>query len=183
MRTRLLLVVVWLISCSVIKHATFRPVFGVRVSIGANSQMTTFACFIDNGSGLTAKRIVDEDTFIKIASGFWPSKYNPQRDNYFEINGIDCGVLYDSTVLKKVPTCVPLDSLWKIRFATYPFRGNTEMGWSNKYHKPAPKQEIYLHERYGIKHIDGDFFLDASFWLLLSDIMDPQWVDNYKSIE
>ena len=183
MRFCLLLLLVWVISSSIIQAPTVRPVFGVRVSIGANSKITTFACFIDNGRGLTSKRIVDRETFIKIASGYWPTKYNPKKINYFEENGIDCGLFYDSSEMKTIPSCVPLDSLWKIRFATYPFRGNGELGWSNKYHKPAPRQEIYLHERYGINHIDGDFFLDTSFWMLLNDVMDPQWIENYKAIE
>tara|TARA_Y100000385_G_scaffold280419_1_gene331601 strand:- start:3571 stop:4122 length:552 start_codon:yes stop_codon:yes gene_type:complete len=183
MRLCLLLITVWVISSSVILVPTVRPVFGVRVSIGANSSITTFACFIDNGKGLTSKRIVDPETFIKIASGYWPTKYNPKKINYFEENGIDCGIYFDSLEMKKIPSCVPLDSLWKIRFATYPFKGNVEMGWSNKYHKPAPKQEMYLHDRYGINHIDGDFFLDTSFWMLLNDVMDPIWIENYKAIE
>ena len=183
MRWSILLVSVWLISVSVIKRSTVKPVFGVRVSIGVNSQVTTFACYLDNGRVLTKKRIVDSETFVKIVSGFWPSIYNPKRENYFLSNGIDCSVGVDSITLIKTPTCLPLESLWKIRFATYPFRGSGELGWSTKYHKPGLNQEVYLHERYGINHIDGDFFLDTSFWLLLNDVMDPIWVANYKSIE
>ncbi|MFT5778026.1 MAG: hypothetical protein ACI837_000974 [Crocinitomicaceae bacterium] len=183
MKWRILLLAVWLISVSVHKQSTVKPVFGVKVSIGANSQMTTFACYLNNGRVLTHKRIVDANTFVKIVSGFWPSIYNPQKENLFLQNGIDCSVIVDSTTFEKVPSCIPLDSLWKIRFSTYPFRGATDMGWSTKYHKPGPNQEIYLHERYGINHIDGDFFLDTSFWMLLNDVMDPLWIKNYKSIE
>ena len=78
--------------------------------------------------------------------------------------------------------CPPLDSLWKIRFATYPFKHKTDIGWSNKYHKPAPRQEKYLFERYGVDHIDSKFFLDTNFWRLLRDVNDPNWIKNYKSL-
>ena len=84
--------------------------------------------------------------------------------------------------MKKVVGCVPMDSLWKIRFSTFPFIHNTDMGWSNKYNKPSLGQEKYLSKRYGIDHIDGDYFLDTNFWKLMQDVVDPVWVSNYKSI-
>lgn len=160
-----------------------RAVFGVRVSIGANSMLTTYVCYINTGRTLTNRRICDEVSFIKIVSGYWPSIYNPTRENLFEVNGLNCDVFEDSTTFEKFPSCVPFDSLWKIRFSVYPFRNRHELGWSNKYHKPSPAQEIYLVDRYGISHIDGDFFLDTSFWLLLNDVTDPIWIANYKSLK
>lgn len=177
------LILCWLLFSSVHYEPSSRGVFGVKVSIGANSELTTFACFVDNGRVLTNKRVVDKDTFIKIASGFWPSPYNPARRNLFEENKLDCSVFTDSITLEKFTSCVPLDSLWKIRFATYPFRGNSERGWSNKLHKPSSRQEIYLYNRYGVSQIDGQFFLDTSFWLLLRDVRDTSWIKNYKSLE
>ena len=159
-----------------------RPVFGVNVAIGANSKITTFVCYVNNGRVLTKKKLMDSDTFVKIASGYWPSVYNPLRKDYFEENNIDCSLLTDEITQKKIVGCVPIDSLWKIRFATYPFKHNTTVGWSNKYNKPSPGQEKYLFNRYGINHIDGDYFIDTSFWLLMKDVTDPQWIANYKSI-
>jgi hypothetical protein len=75
-----------------------------------------------------------------------------------------------------------MDSLWKIRFGTYPFKHRTDPGWSNKYHKPSPRQEKYLYDRYGVYHVDSDFFLDTSFWRLLQDVKDTAWINNYKSL-
>lgn len=180
---RLLIILVWIFCASVITQSErARGCYGVRVSIGVNSQMCTYACWLDNGRVLTSKRIVDKDTFIKFISGEWPSVYNPDRINYFEEHGLNCGMVFDSTEWKEVPYCNPLDSLWKIRFGTYPFKHNTEMGWSNKYHKPSPKQEKYLYDRYGVTHVDTDFFLDTNFWRLLKDVSDTGWINNYKSL-
>ena len=96
---RVLIIVVFLI-CSSIHwknyNAYSNPVFAVRIAVGANSQMMTFACFLDNGRVLARKRICDRDTFIKFVSGHWPSIYNPQRINYFELHGIQGGVFKDS---------------------------------------------------------------------------------------
>lgn len=185
MRWRFLVLVIWGICVSVIPSETEqgpRPVFGVRVSIGANSLLTTYVCYIHTGRTLTHKRVCDEASFIKIVSGHWPSIYNPNRENLFEKNGLGCNVYEDAETLETISSCVPFDSLWKIRFSVYPFRNRNDIGWSNKYHKPSPQQEIYLGNRYGINHIDGDFFLDTSFWLLLKDVTDSSWIANYKSL-
>ncbi len=183
MKRLVLITASWILFSSVHYEPLSRGVFGVKISIGANSEITTFACFLDNGRVLTNKRVVDRDTFIKIASGFWPSPYNQSRKNLFVENNLDCSVYTDSTTFEKFTSCVPLDSLWKIRFATYPFRGNTELGWSKKLHKPSARQEIYLYNRYGVGQIDGQFFMDTSFWLLLRDVQDTSWINNYKSLE
>lgn len=179
---RLIILLIWLISASVVYTERAHGCFGVRVSIGANSEICTYACWLDNGRVLTNKRIFDRKSFVKILSGEWPSVYNPDRINYFDEYGLNCGNYFDSTVWTEVNYCSPIDSLWKIRFATYPFKHNTEMGWSNKYHKPSPKQEKYLYDRYGITSVDTDFFLDTNFWRLMKDVSDTGWINNYKTL-
>lgn len=179
---RVALLFIWFITISVHPMPMPRSVFGVKVSIGANSQLTSFVCYINNGRVLSKKQIVDKETFVKIVSGYWPSIYNPKGLNLFKENGIDCAFVEDPETYEKGVDCQPLDSLWKIRFSTYPYQHRTDLGWSNKYHKPSPGQEKYLYERYGIAHIDGDYFLDTNFWKILRDVSDPQWVANYKSI-
>ena len=179
---KLILLCIWLVTSSIVKSEMARPVFGVNVSIGANSQITSFVCFLYNGRVLTQKKIMDKETFVKIVSGIWPSIYNPKRIDFFKEHDIDCAMVTDSITEKKVVGCLPMDSLWKIRFATYPFQNGSEMGWSNKYYKPSPNQEKYLCERYAISHIDGDYFLDTNFWKLMKDVIDVSWIENYKSI-
>ncbi len=179
---RLLLIVVWILSSSILLENKVRPVFGVRVSIGTNSTINTYACFIDNGRVITQKRFFDEQSFIKIVSGHWPSIYNPKRINYFEVNNIGCGVVKDSITLKDIPYCEPFKTLWKIRFAKYPFRGNGDIGWSKKLHKPSLNQEKYLYDRYGVRSVDANFFVDTSFWMLLKDVQDSSWIRNYENL-
>jgi hypothetical protein len=182
---RLLLVFLWFLTGSVVwqQQNVVRGIFGVRIAFQSNSQMTTFVCFLDNGRTLTHKRILSQDEFIHFASGDWPSIYNPKRINYFEERNLNCGIATDSFSLKKVSYCVPFDSLWKLRFSTYPYRQSVEMGWSPNLYKPSLKQEKFLYDNYGVANIDGDFFLDTAFWKLLNDVQDPVWIQNYKSLQ
>ena len=182
MKLRLLLLAFWVISSSIVRLPEKRPVFGVNVAIGANSTVTSFVCYLHNGYTLSQKRIVDAKTFVKIVTGFWPSVYNPARKDFFKENDINCAILTDSITLKPVLGCVPIDSLWKIHFGTYPFTSNAEIGWSNKYHRPSPKQEQFLYNHYGIRQIDSDYFLDTNFWKIMHDVVDEKWIANYKSL-
>lgn len=180
---RIALIFIWLITSSIMLKQTSKGIFGVRVSIGANSQINTFVCFLDNGRVLTKKQYFDRKSFIKIVSGYWPSIYNPDRINFFEENNIFCGTLKDSITKIETSTCVPFDSLWKIRFSTYPFQHNFEMGWSNRLHKPSLKQEKYLFDNYDVGYVDSDFFIDTNFWKLIKDVQDNDWIRSYKALK
>ena len=150
---RFSIILSWLVCSSVTfdqYYAYSNPVFGARVAIGSNSKLTTYACFLYNGRVLTKKRIVDKETFVKFVSGHWPSIYNPNRINYFELNNIPGGIMVDSTTNEEFAFCPALDSLWKIRYTTYPFRNGSGRGWSNKFMKPSPEQEIHINDRYGV---------------------------------
>jgi hypothetical protein len=170
-------------SCSVVsKPPEIRAVFGVRVSLQTNSQVISIVGFIDNGRILTHKRILTKDDFVRFASGFWPSIYNPERINLFEQHNLLCGMFRDSTTDIQYPYCFPVDSLWKIRFSDYPFNTSFETGWSNETRKPSPKQAEYLWKNYGVYNIDLNYFLDTNFWKILRDVQDPLWVSNYRSL-
>jgi hypothetical protein len=180
---RLGLIVCWFLCGSVVKSPPQpRAVFGVRIAFQANSEMTTYVCFLDQGYALTCKRILSKTEFIQIASGKWPSIYNPKRINYFEERKLNCGMFRDSFEIKENPVCVPFDSLWKLRFSTYPYRSSGEMGWSSKLYRPSEKQELFLSTNYNVRSIDEQFFLDTNFWKLLSDVQDPVWIAKYKSL-
>ena len=49
-------------------------------------------------------------------------------------------------------------------------------------YRPSEKQELFLYNNYNIRSIDENFFLDTSFWKILSDVQDPVWIANYKSL-
>jgi hypothetical protein len=185
MRTAFLLIC-WVLATSVIlpPSGENRIVFGVRIAMGSNSQMTSFIALRYSPDGiLRGKQNFTKDDFIRVLSGYWPSPFNPKRINYFEQENVFGGVYVNDTFLQKVPYCPALDSLWKIRYSDYPFRGSTESGWSNGLYKPTAAQEKYLIDRYHIKHLDQDYFIDTNFWVLLRDVSDSAWVANYQGIE
>lgn len=178
-----LLFTIWFSTTSIISMQTVRPIFGVKVSVGPNSEVTSYACYLYNGRALVKGRIVDRTTFLKIITGYWPSIYNPKRIDYMKENGVDYILEKDPATHIETVDCEAFNRFWKIRYSLYPFTHITEPGWSNKYHKPSPGQEIYIAERYNVKHLDGDFFLDTNFWQLAHDVMDEGWIENYRKIQ
>ncbi|TNE55604.1 MAG: hypothetical protein EP338_02200 [Bacteroidetes bacterium] len=159
-----------------------RPVFGVQVSMQPNSGLYMLVAYTHNGRALTNRKIMRMDEFIKIATGFWPSVYNPKRENLLEQHGLPCGLVTDPITNKKTPACGPLDSLWKIRYSDFPFNTGNERGWSQELYKPSSKQAVYLHQNYNIYDIDFSPFIDSNFWKILRDVQDPNWVRKYKSL-
>lgn len=174
--------VIWFCSSSVVYISEVRPVFGVQVNMQANSQLISIVAYIHNGRALTNKKILTKDEFVRYASGFWPSVYNPQKKNLFIEQDIPCGLEKDPITNKSIPLCFPMDSLWKIRYSDYPFRNNDEKGWSAELFKPSSNQAVYLYKNYGIYDIDFSYFIDTNFWKILKDVQNPDWIRNYRSI-
>ena len=144
--------------------------------------MYTIIVYFDNGVTRSNVKYLSLKEFAHFASGNWPSIYNRNRINLFEINNVEGGIFYDSTTLITTPYCTALDSLWKIRYRTYPFAGKSDLGWSKDDICPSLTQKKYLFERYGNPHIDSKYFLDTSFWKLLRDVRDTNWISHYKSL-
>ena len=172
----------WFLLGSVVYEPTVRTVFGLHVSMQSNSQLYQIVAYLYNGRALNHKKVMSKDDFVKFASGKWPSIYNPEKRNLFEERNLSCGIYKDTFSNKETEYCLPLDSLWKIRFSSYPFRPSNELGWSPRLMRPSEKQELFLYENYGIRNIDTDFFIDSAFWQLLSDVQDTMWIANYKSL-
>lgn len=173
---------IWYVCGSVVKQQELRAVFGVQISFTTNSQMYTIVAYTDNGRALTNKKIMTKDEFVRFASGHWPSIYNPKKINLLELNNISCGLTKDSITKKYIPSCSPLDSLWKIRFSDYPYNNGKEKGWSNNLHKPSNAQAVYLYKNYNVYDIDFSFFLDSNFWKIMRDVQNPEWIKNYRSL-
>lgn len=177
-----LLVFSWFLFSSVLQSPPAKGVFGVCISYQASGRFTTYIACMQDGNRYYNRRTLLEDEFVKYASGFWPSTYNPSRTNLFEKEGLSCGVLLDSFTRKQYPFCSPMDSLWKIRFSDYPMKGKQEPGWSGKNFRPSSGQEKYLHKEFAIYNIDSDFFIDTNFWKLLRSVKDPEWINYYKNL-
>ncbi len=177
-----LLLVSWFLFSSVLYAPATKGVFGVCISYQATGQVTTFMACMKEGNRYYSRRNLSDIEFVKYASGFWPSVYNPSRENLFEKEGLSCGVITDSITRKQYPYCSPIDSLWKIRFSDFPFQGKHEPGWSGKNFRPSSGQEKYLHEEFAIYNIDRDFFIDTNFWKLMRSVNDPEWINYYKNL-
>jgi hypothetical protein len=159
-----------------------RAVFGVCISYQASGEMCRYIVYIQNGQSISMRRSLLEDELVKYASGYWPSAYNPKKEDLFSKNGLACKVIFDSSRWKDYPLCSPMDSLWKLRFKSHPFDNKADPGWSNREYRPSSNQEKYLFSEFNIKNIDRDFFVDANFWKLLRDVSDSDWIDKYKNI-
>jgi hypothetical protein len=163
--------------------STPHSAFGVKISFQSTGILTSYIAYIDNGRTQSHVKQITETEFIKIASGHWPSIYNPTRRNFFVENNFDCGVLKDSFTLKEYTYCVPLDSLWKLHFEKHPLDVTKGNGWSNKQFNPSLKQEFFLYQNYGVAHIDANYFLDSNLWKILKDVQNPEWIANYKCLK
>jgi hypothetical protein len=159
-----------------------RAVFGVRIAYQSTGEMISLVSFITDGKYLYNKKILSRREFSFFASGEWPSIYNQKRVNLFDKNNVLGGIYKDSISLKKMDYCFSIDSLWKIRYRLYPFQGKSEYGWSQESYAPSTRQKKYIFDRYNVDQIDGKFFMDTSFWKLLRDVRDPQWISTYKAI-
>ena len=180
---RILLVLCWFISSSFMLVSPPHSAFGVKISFQSTGLLTSYIAYIDNGRTQSHVKQITETEFIKIASGHWPSIYNPTRRNYFAENNFDCGVLKDSFTLKEYTYCVPLDSLWKLHFEKHPLDVTKGNGWSGKQFNPSLKQELYLYQNYDVAHIDANYFLDSNLWKILKDVQNPEWITNYKCLK
>jgi hypothetical protein len=180
----IILILLWLVAASVHTNPDAgqpRTVFGVRIGLTSNSQTEEFVAVRYNAYGqMREKKVLQRDDLIRVLSGYWPSPFNPDRTDYFAKYGIFGGVYEDSTTLEKIPYCPALDSLWKIKFSMYPFKGTNETGWAGGLYNPSGPQKNYLKKRYGVEHLDLEFFADTSFWNLLHDVTDSTWIENYR---
>lgn len=179
---RLLLIIIWFLATSVLIQPRGVGVFGVCVSFQASGNVCTYIAYLRNGGAVSMRRTLLEDEFVKYASGYWPSPYNPTKENLFKTNNIPCLVIFDSTRWKDYPLCSPMDSLWKLRFRAHPFTKNGEKGWSNAEFRPSPNQEKYLFKEYGIRSLDRDYFVDTNLWKILRDVQDENWITLYRNI-
>jgi hypothetical protein len=173
----------WFLSGSIMLVVPPHAAFGVKISYQSTGSITSYIAYIDNGRMHTHLKQISETEFIKIASGHWPSIYNPTQKNYFEEHKFNCGVLKDSFTLKEYTYCTPMDSLWKLHFEKHPVNNINGSGWSNKQFNPSLSQELYLYNTYGVAHMDADYFCDTSLWKLLKDVQNPQWIENYKAMK
>lgn len=165
------------------QYQEVKPVFGVSMGYNQMNEFYHLVAYQKIGTNLINKRVLRRDEFIYYFSGFYPSKYNPNRINYFDKYGIWGGIYVDSISKEKIPYCPSLDSLWKIRYSEFPVGGSREKGWSNSDLNPSANQIKYLNERYNLKDFRSEYIIDTNFIHLLRDLTDSLWIDNYKNLQ
>jgi len=159
------------------------PVFGVAFGYNQMNEFYHLVAYQRVGTNLINKMVLRRDQFIYYFSGYYPSRYNPTRINYFDEYHIAGGIFIDTVSGEKIPFCPALDSLWKIRYSEYPVQGGNEHGWSNGDFNPSENQMNYLRTRYHIPDLHNSYILDTNFIHLLQDVMDSTWVENYKALQ
>ncbi len=176
------IILLFFICSSVHFNVATKTVFAVRVAPQATGDMVTIMAYFNNGTNNTYKKPLSLKEFCFFASGEWPSVYNRNRINLFELNGVVGGVLPNEFTNKPTyPYCPSLDSLWKLRFNEYPYLGESRGdGWSQDKWLPGKRQMNYLTDNYGVGTLDAHYFADTSFWKILRDVMDPEWIENYR---
>lgn len=156
-----------------------RVSFGVKIGLLPTGGLTQYSLFYFKNDLLMGNQPVELNQIIKIGNGEWPMPRSNIFSNIFEENGIINDTLPDGKI---VDYAAAFDSLWKIRFDAHPFQHELGDGWSQGEMRPSLKQQTYIMERYGVRGYDQDYFVDSSFFKLLKDVLDPIWINNYKSL-
>ncbi len=105
--------------------------------------------------------------FLLQITGQQISDANPDKKDFFEEHKINYLIM---------------NNLWMLRYSEYPYRSQDyEFGWAKKTYGPSEAQINFL-KKYGFKHIDSFIYGDNAF-RLLKDMMNLEWVNNYKSLE
>lgn len=156
-----------------------RVSFGVKIGLLPTGGLTQYSLFYFKNNRLMGNQPVKLNQIIKIGTGEWPIPRSNVFEKIFEDNGITNVTLPNGKIIDYSSA---FDSLWKIRFEAHPFVHELGNGWSQGEMKPSLKQQTYIMERYGVRGYDQDYFVDSSFFKLLRDVLDPVWINNYKSL-
>jgi hypothetical protein len=153
--------------------------FGVKLGIAPSGALTQYAIIRYKNDALVSIQPTDLSRLVKIATGRWPLPKTYIFHDYFKQYNMNNDSLPDGT---PIDYGVAFDSLWKVRFSHHPFDQNREDGWSQGDIRPSLKQQKFIYDRYGVRGYDQAYFADSSFFKLLKDVMNPAWVEEYKSL-
>ncbi len=158
---------------------SYRVSFGVKIGLLPTGKLTQYAFLFYRNNKIESVRGIQLHELIHFANGEWPLPKSTIFHNYFQEYGIQNDTLPDGTI---VDYTAAFDSLWKVRFNRHPYNHQLGNGWSQGEFKPTLKQRAYLYNEYGVQSFDLDYFADTSFFKLLKDVFNPQWIANYKSL-
>lgn len=156
--------------------------FGVKIGILPTGDLTQFAIMHYRNGRFVNTQPVTVQNLVNIGMGKWPVPQTNKFHNFFkeqglldlQIEALPEGVDIDFTAA--------FDSLWKIRFDEHPFTPAKGKGWSNGKARPSLKQQEFIFSTYGVRGYDQAYFSDTSFFKLLRDVLNPEWIQHYKSL-
>jgi len=150
---------------------------GVKIGMLPTGGIHQFALIHKQHGKLVAIQPIEELQMIKIGSGEWPIPRTQKFHDFFSEHGI---YINPTEGQEYFDIHSAIESLWKIRYAAHPFNQQKGEGWSNGKFRPSQKQQVYIFNRYGVRGYDQDYFADSSFFQLLKDVIDKDWIDEYK---
>jgi len=146
-------------------------VFVIKIAPSWYGLVTFYQVFYD-GKGFSESEILTKTQFIRQIQGKEKSWANPNKENLLKKYGIrNPGVI---------------DSLWKLRFAVYPYKKENAdtLGWTENFQnpfvpKPAQKQIL---AQMGMDTVFYTIFGENLFNLLKA-MNDPRWIAQYKNAQ
>lgn len=155
--------------------------FGVKIGIMPTGKITQYAFFMYRNGRFSGLNPVELNQLIKVGTGEWPVPGTNKFHDYFDEQGIyNIGITTNNG--DSIDFKAAFDSLWKIRYVMHPFDASKGNGWSQGDARPSLKQQGYIYNTYGVRGYDQEYFTDTSFFKLLRDVLDPDWIENYKSL-
>lgn len=156
--------------------------FGVKIGILPTGDLTQYAIVHYRNGRKTNIQPVSLKEMLNVATGKWPVPGTNKFYDFFDEQGIYDLAKKDSINKEPIDYNAAFDSLWKIRYPEHPFKNIKDKGWSNGNARPSLDQQKFIFDTYGVRGYEQDYFTDTSFFKLLRDVLDPEWIANYKSL-
>jgi len=152
---------------------------GVKIGMIPSGGLHQFALIYYKDGRLASIQPVTTDRLIKVGTGKWPIPGTRKFHDFFAQQNM---YVFPEDSQEVFNIKASIDSLWKVRFAAHPFDHAKGDGWSQGDYRPSLKQQEYIFNRYGVRGYDQDYFVDSSFFKLMKDVQDPEWIEQYKSM-
>ncbi len=159
--------------------------FAISICFGANNSYLNYAVVVKSGNKIIKSQQLTEQSFMMQMTGKMNSTANPKLKNLLKENVLDtCDCVIDDLYKKYVGyNCEPFRLLWKVRYKYDPKNHHLKnyedyKGWAYENYSPGVNQSMYLRERYGIQNLI-DFIAGEKLYLLLNDVQDSTWVNEY----
>ncbi len=156
--------------------------FGVKIGTMPTGHLIQLAMVHYRGGRATYFQPITKTEFFKYGSGQWPVPKTHSAHDFFEEQGLNELHKYDSLAEPPIDINAALDSLWKIRYQEHPYKAGLGKGWSNGRYRPSNKQQEYIYNTYGVRGYDQDYFADTAFFKIMRDVVNPEWISNYKKL-